>query len=154
MPLARVLERVDAQVTRIANLLGSGASVSREFDTPYPSNELKTLSGLHVWMFPIEYDAVQLDRAEDAEQYRFSFTVAERWSGDGKPTNAWMDDRVEIAQTIYDFLEDARNESAECGWCESADSMMTVCDVQALRELSMFWVSSPVFTYRIIREQP
>lgn len=146
---ARVLTLVDAQVTRIAALVGATADVSREYDTPVEDKDLKALTGRKVWVFPVDYDTAPLNRGEDLGRYTFLFVVVERYTAGGPPTKVWLDERVLFAQSIFDLLEDARTGSESAGWCESVDGRMPVYDPAALREQSIYWATSPVFTYRM-----
>lgn len=71
------------------------ATVTRCYIAPVNVN---TLSGRHLFVFPLKYSNGPATRAEDEWIYGVQVTCVEKYTGRGDPTNAWVDDLVEFVQ--------------------------------------------------------
>ncbi len=94
---ADIITVCDAIAARIeAGLDDPGdATVTRCYLAPVNVN---TLTGRHLFVFPLKYSNGPATRAEDEMVYGVQVTCVEKYTDRGEPTNAWVDDLVEFVQ--------------------------------------------------------
>jgi hypothetical protein len=109
--------------------------VSRETD-----NDLRTLSGRKVWVFPNGYGDESLTRAQDHGEYRTTIDVVRRWEAAGEFTDAWVDGEVKFVQDeIWDKLSDPRAAAILAGYYPNSGEVTAVVDEGMLIQNKVFW---------------
>lgn len=151
MPVsARVLTLCDALVSAIDSAWTQGAndSVSRRYIAPIDIQELSTLAGRHVYVFPGRYDSSPATRGHDAWVHEIGVLVVERYTALGnEPADTtlrdWLDTRVDFVEsTVIGALDyDGRTVLA----IGSSRNVLTEAlevetyDVEMLNQHKLFW---------------
>lgn len=142
---ARIIQVIDAMVSRIAAAWTSREGddgVSREYLAPL---NLASLAGRKVWLFPVHYTDGVASRGENLTDYTIAAIIAERYTGsEPEPPKEWIDERVAfVEQVVY-------------GGCDFGDSVAAlvpgtgrevytqtmdapVYDVEQLSKKQIFW---------------
>jgi hypothetical protein len=142
VPDARIIAVCDAIVTRLQTVLSPAApdEVARKYLAPVKA---ETLRGRKVYVFPVRYSDAPASRAENLTDYTVAVLVVERYEDAGEPTDEWIDERVNFAESVYHALDFGGGEdllaveSTREVWCETADA--PVYDVEMLSTKKLFW---------------
>ena len=101
----RLLEVADIAAAAVSTAWSPTApdSVSREYGDEEPA---ATFTGRRVYVFPMgDGEVERISRTEVEWYYKLAIVSAEKYTGAGLPTKAWMDERVEWAgDKVYDVL--------------------------------------------------
>lgn len=109
---ARVLNTADAVVSVIQTWWNptSPDAVERDYvpDVILNPDDPGVLTGRKVWIFPASHGAPEMvTRAELRRTDTIAFLVVERYTdAAGKVPAAWLDERVEFVQGLYDLIRD------------------------------------------------
>jgi hypothetical protein len=114
----------------------------------------KALTGRKVLVFPTTYAGVPVTRDEDQDDYGFVLLVVERYTEQGDPPDAWVDERVDFCEQLLEAVGNPRlfRLLAEEGdpdsglWPQEA-GVNPVYDVEELQERKLF-MSALEITYR------
>lgn len=103
---SRILTLCDALVTAIDTAWTQGASdtISRRYIAPIATNELHTLTGRHIYVFPGPYSDEPADRGRDLFRHEIGLIIVERYEslgGDPADTTlrTWVDTRVDFVES-------------------------------------------------------
>lgn len=135
---ARVLQVCDAVVEAIEALWSPAApdSVSRAY---LARHQLRGLEGRQVTVHPAGYAWPALGtRGEDYRDCKVLIAVAERYTAAGDVTDAWLDDRVEWVQSIYDDLDDPRTSNLLGAFWPEESAITVVFDPDELEQRKLF----------------
>jgi hypothetical protein len=92
MPItSEIIEACNAVVDKIQTSASTSATVTRVYLAP---ENLATITGRKVYVFPTGYGSSQETREADRWTYSIWCRIIEKYTDPGEPTVAWMDDRV------------------------------------------------------------
>jgi hypothetical protein len=142
---ARIIGVADQLVTEIDTAWTQGASdtITREYLPSVSIQELSSLTGRHVYVFPLTYDDQPATRAENEYAYTIVIVIVERYTdAAGAATKAWLDTRVNfVHDTVRDAIDFDGRTLLTIGtrrlWTESIETL--VYDVDKLNENNVFW---------------
>lgn len=144
MPSAPILTLCDALVGAIREAWQPGEpdNVERVYIAPVTADDLPTLLGRRVYVFPGRYTDEPATRGEDLSTYSVGVLIVERILEPGPPTNQWMDDRVDFVEgTIADALDYDGRSLLRIGtreiWTESIDT--ETFNLEMLNQANLFW---------------
>ncbi len=145
MPDARIIEVTDALVSAINTAwTGQGAddAVSREYLAPVSVEDLDSLTGRKVYLFPGPYDSGLANRAEDEWAYTIGILVVERYESAGDPPKAWLDARVYFTEAIVGAAVDYSGRTllaigTRRLWTESVE--VETYSLDTLNQKKLFW---------------
>ncbi len=141
--LARVLAACDDVVTAIRETWEpSGVdSVERAYFSGVTEKDLASLTGRKVYVFPASYDDSPIDRGNDEWIHEIGIVVVERYADGGKPSVAWMDERVLfVEQTVRTSIDFDGREGSLGGRLTTQTAPVTdVFEVAAFHETRAFW---------------
>lgn len=105
---ARIVEVCDAVVAAIlaewtasASPPGAADGVERVYTEPA---KFGSMTGRRVWVSPAGVAGETASRAEDVGVSTVAIVVAERYTGQGAPPVAWVDERVAFVQLVLDLV--------------------------------------------------
>lgn len=145
MASAKILTLCDSLVSAINTAwTGKGAddSVSRVYIAPVTVDELSSLTGRKVFVFPGPYESGLENRGEDQWSYTIGILIVERYTAAGDPTAAWIDDRVDFVEgTVSDTIDyTGRSLLSISGrrlWTESIE--IETYSLETLNQKKIFW---------------
>ena len=145
MATANILTLADAIVSAINTAwTGKGAndSVSRVYLAPVSVDDLDSLTGRKVYVFPGPYDNGLANRGEDEWTYTLGILIVERYTDAGDPTTAWIDDRVDfvegtVGETIDYNGRTLLSISSRRIWTESIE--VETYNLESLNQKKIFW---------------
>lgn len=151
---ARVNEVGDALVAAILAIWPDGADAPNAVERTYlVPTDLNTLTGRKVWVTPVAFEDENASRDENLGKYSHAIVIAERYEPGGVPPRAWMDERVEFVQAVYDLVGSYGNRRAS-GWLEAGTparrlwtdraAVPTVYDWQTMNSDHGFWAEMEV----------
>lgn len=150
MASAKILTLCDQLVTLIDTAWTQGASdtITRRYIAPVDSQELSTLTGRHIYVFPGRYDNSPDTRGHDAWVHEVGILIVERYETAGnEPADTtlrtWMDTRVDFVEgTVIAAIDfDGRTKLA----IGSTRSILTesievsTYDLDMLNQRKLFW---------------
>jgi len=147
-----ILEIADAVVDAIVFAWGPSSPSACERDYLYRA-DLDKMTGRQVRVYPLRYTDSpaargSLDGGEAINEHTIGVTVAERYTDAGKPTVAWMDERVAFAkEKIYDLLSDRLPGVSNSVTLEA--NVVSVYDIGILGDNRVFW-SEMEFVFRVL----
>jgi hypothetical protein len=134
-----LIDLCDELVTVIQGNLSSGDDI--EVTRAYRQElDLGKFTGRKVRVFPKSYTSPDvITRREVLWQASLVIVVAERFTDNGFPDNAWMDERIVwVEQNIFDVFGNVEPFRLGKYWCESAD-VTVAYDWELLNEDRVFW---------------
>lgn len=151
MPVtARILTLCDQLVTLIDAAWTQGASdtITRRYIAPVDTQELQTLTGRHVFVFPGPYENSPNTRGHDAWVHTIGLLIVERYESlGGEPADTtlrtWLDTRVDFVEgTVINAIDfDGRTSLRIGSTREILTESITVetYDVDLLNQSKLFW---------------
>jgi hypothetical protein len=152
---ARIIAACDAVVAALQTAWAPVApdGIARLYVAPVTVQELPSLVGRQVWVFPASYDDDEETRGEDEWAHELGVLIVERCPDAGGPSVAWMDERVAfVEQTVRGTLKAFQGRGsllADTYWLEKAP-VVEVYQVQALNEAGIFWSEIEVTLREIV----
>jgi hypothetical protein len=144
MASAKILTLIDTLVTEIDTAWTQGASdtITRKYLASVSTEELSSLTGRHVILFPGTYVNEPATRGEDQWTYTIHVLIVERFTAAGEPTVAQMDTLVDFVEaTVANTIDyDGRTLLAIGARRIRTESIETeTYDVEMLNEKNLFW---------------
>lgn len=145
MPDARIITVCDALVSAIDTAWtgkGTGDAVFRVYLAPVTVEELNSLVGRQVYVFPGAYSKELETRRENRYTLTIGILTIERYTEAGPPPTAWLDDRTAfVEQTVYAAVDyDGRTMLAIGSrriWTDSIE--VETFNLDMLNEKNLFW---------------
>lgn len=155
MPDAKIIEVCDALVTQIGTAWSPTApnAVERVYLAPIGVQELSSLTGRKVYVFPALKSDEPATRGEDLKSYTIAIVIVERYTDAGMPTRAWMDALVYFVEnTIEGAIDfDGRTllsiNSREL-WTQALET--SIYDLEMLNEKNLFYSEIEVTMQEIL----
>lgn len=123
-------------------------SIQRTYDI---DENFEKVEGLKVRAMPLRYGSMApKDRREDEYDCVVAFVIFQRWNGEARPSNSWLDNLVNIAEQVFDAVSEIRNVNlmnAIGNFYPYAAELTIVYDYEFLKEHKVFW-SEMEITYR------
>lgn len=120
----------------------------------------ESLTGRKIQVFPLRTAGELVNRLEDANDYAFAVWIVERYTGEGDPTEEWIDERVEWVELLWKELGNPRGErlladpgEPDSGLWPDVAEITTVYDHDELVEGKLF-ASVVTVVYREHTEGP
>lgn len=142
---ANIITVCDALVTAIGTAwttrVADNGTVARKYLAPVSVQELSSLTGRKVYVFPGPYSNSLENRAEDAWGYDVGIVVVERYTDAGEPLDAWMDARVLFVEEIVAAACDYPRSPLAIGSrkLRTEDITTTTYDIPLLNTSNLFW---------------
>lgn len=152
MATARVLTLCDALVSAVTaawtTIVADSGTVTRRYIAPVDVQELNSLTGRHVYVFPGPYDNSPDTRGHDCWVHVIGILVVERYTTlGGEPADAtlrtWLDDRVDFVEsTVINTIDYDGRTRLSIG---STRKILTLSievetyDVDMLNQQKLFW---------------
>lgn len=152
MPTCRILTLCDQLVTEIDDDWAQGASdtVTRRYIAPVNVQELNSLTGRHVYVFPGPYENSPETRGHDAWVHTVGLLVVERYATvGGEPADTtlrtWLDTRVDFVEgTVINAIDFDGRTSLRIGSPATREILtesitVETYDVDMLNQHKLFW---------------